>query len=73
MLQRARILAFFLPLLIACGCALQLPVAHQRATEFEDFGPNPAGLTMKAYVPADLRPGAPLVVALHHCFQKAEQ
>jgi len=70
---RALLLAVFLPLLIAGGCALQLPVAHQRATEFEDFGPNPAGLTMKAYVPAGLQPGAPLVVALHHCFQKAEQ
>lgn len=69
-------LRFLIALLLSAsiaGCALQLPVHAERATEFEDFGDNPAGLTMLAYVPRALKPGAPLVVALHHCFQKAEQ
>lgn len=35
------------------------------------FGPNPGALQMHAYVPADLAPGAPLVVALHGCTQDA--
>ena len=34
-------------------------------------GPNPGALRMLAYVPADLPPGAPLVVVLHGCGQNA--
>lgn len=36
-----------------------------------DFGANPAQLRMYTYVPDNLRPNAPLVVALHGCFQNA--
>lgn len=68
-----RLLLLFLVALVVAGCALQSPVRVVKSTEFEDFGPNPANLTMKAYVPANLQPGAPLVVALHHCFQNAEE
>ncbi|MCF4166038.1 PHB depolymerase family esterase [Zavarzinia compransoris] len=68
-----RILFVILAVMAASGCALQRPVDVSRATDYEEFGPNPAGLSMKAYVPAGLAPGAPLVVALHHCFQHAEE
>ncbi|GLK77545.1 LpqC, poly [Methylopila jiangsuensis] len=40
-------------------------------TEMRDFGDNPGRLAMKAYVPKGLKPGAPLVVALHGCTQLA--
>ncbi|MFD1332428.1 alpha/beta hydrolase family esterase [Methylopila musalis] len=40
-------------------------------TTVRDFGDNPGRLVMKAYVPAGLKPGAPLVVALHGCTQLA--
>ena len=40
-------------------------------TAVADFGDNPGRLAMKAYVPAGLKPGAPLVVALHGCTQLA--
>ena len=35
------------------------------------FGSNPGNLRMFSYVPANLAPGAPLVVVLHGCKQKA--
>lgn len=40
--------------------------------EIAAFGDNPGGLRMLAYVPANLEPGAPLVVVLHGCSQTAE-
>lgn len=39
--------------------------------EVTGFGANPGNLRMLAHVPADLPPGAPLVVALHGCTQTA--
>lgn len=42
-----------------------------RLVEVTGFGSNPGNLRMLAYVPADLPPGAPLVVALHGCTQSA--
>ncbi len=36
------------------------------------FGRNPGNLSMYKYVPADMPPGAPLVVAIHGCTQDAE-
>lgn len=36
-----------------------------------DFGANPGQLSLNQYVPASLRPGAPLVVLLHGCRQDA--
>lgn len=38
----------------------------------EAFAPNPGGLVMRTHIPADLPPGAPLVVVLHGCTQSAE-
>ena len=35
------------------------------------FGSNPGQLRARAYIPRSLRPGAPLVVALHGCTQDA--
>jgi len=42
-----------------------------RLVEVTGFGANPGNLRMLAHVPADLPPGAPLVVALHGCTQTA--
>ncbi len=39
--------------------------------EVTGFGSNPGGLRMLRFVPADLPPGAPLVVVLHGCTQHA--
>lgn len=39
--------------------------------EIEDFASDAARLRMFEYVPASVRPKAPLVVVLHHCFQNA--
>ncbi len=36
-----------------------------------DFGPNPGNLDAFVHVPAGVGPGAPLVVALHGCSQRA--
>lgn len=36
-----------------------------------DFGPNPGALRARLHLPANLAPGAPLVVALHGCTQDA--
>ena len=35
------------------------------------FSPNPGALSAKTYIPANLPPGAPLVVVLHGCTQDA--
>lgn len=42
-----------------------------RLVEVTDFGSNPGNLRMFTYVPEDLPPSAPLVVALHGCTQTA--
>ena len=39
--------------------------------ELDKFGTNPGGLVARSFVPADLPPGAPLVVVLHGCTQNA--
>ncbi|WP_225801732.1 PHB depolymerase family esterase [Streptomyces sp. NK15101] len=40
-------------------------------TQITGFGSNPGNLSMHAYAPDGLAPGAPLVVALHGCTQSA--
>lgn len=47
------------------------PSAGGTMTEVRGFGFNPGALRMMTYVPADLPPGAPLVVVLHGCTQDA--
>lgn len=46
--------------------------AHAQLTEITGFGSNPGQLQMFEYVPAGLPRGAPLVVLMHGCAQKAE-
>jgi len=53
----------------AAGAA---PDGGAAMTSVQDFGPNPGGLGMRTYIPADLPAGAPLVVVLHGCTQGAE-
>ena len=43
-----------------------------RMVETSDFGADPGALRMLSYVPERLAPGAPLVVVLHGCTQRAE-
>lgn len=43
-----------------------------RMAEVADFGPNPGDLRMLTYAPRSLQAGAPLVVVLHGCAQRAE-
>jgi poly(hydroxyalkanoate) depolymerase family esterase len=42
-----------------------------RLSDLTAFGTNPGALRARTYVPADLAPGAPLVVVLHGCTQTA--
>lgn len=49
----------------------EAPPDDGRLSEVGDFGDNPGALRMLTYVPPGLRPGAPLVVALHGCTQTA--
>jgi poly(hydroxyalkanoate) depolymerase family esterase len=43
----------------------------ERLTEVSEFGSNPGNLKMCSYVPDNLEPSRPLVVALHGCKQQA--
>lgn len=47
----------------------QFRVQNKGLTQVKDFGSNPGNLDMWQYTPANLKPGAPLVVALHGCTQ----
>lgn len=42
-----------------------------RLGELDGFGANPGALRARTYLPAELAPGAPLVVVLHGCTQTA--
>jgi len=46
--------------------------AEVRMSEVRSFGANPGALRMLSYAPEALPPGAPLVVVLHGCTQRAE-
>ncbi len=51
---------------------LGLPAtAANEPTEVHGFGPNPGNLRMWVYLPRELPPAPPLVVALHGCRQQA--
>lgn len=55
-------------------CSLSAAAMAPRPTpssEVANFGSNPGELRMFAYVPRDLGPSRPLVVALHGCVQSA--
>jgi poly(hydroxyalkanoate) depolymerase family esterase len=58
----------------AAAIAKNIPVSTDRSsmlTALGDFGSNPGALKAYVHEPADLRPGAPLVVVLHGCTQTA--
>jgi poly(hydroxyalkanoate) depolymerase family esterase len=58
----------------ARGKAVRAPDGRPtRLRELTGFGANPGNLRMFAYAPEQLRPDAPLVVALHGCTQTAEE
>ena len=47
------------------------PASSGRLAALADFGANPGALNARVYLPAELAPGAPLVVVLHGCTQNA--
>ena len=47
------------------------PAVPDRLHDLTGFAPDPGNLRARLYVPADLRPGSALVVALHGCTQDA--
>ena len=51
--------------------AAATPEVPSRLSEMRGFGTNPGALEAWTYIPADLPPGAPLVVVLHGCTQSA--
>ncbi|WP_376088503.1 alpha/beta hydrolase family esterase [Roseomonas sp. CCTCC AB2023176] len=53
------------------GMGVPGPAGDGHLLDVAEFGPNPGGLRMLSHVPEGLRPGAPLVVALHGCTQTA--
>jgi poly(hydroxyalkanoate) depolymerase family esterase len=55
----------------AAGSPLARLGGPDRLHELTGFGTNPGALLARAYVPAGLARGAPLVVALHGCTQSA--
>jgi len=55
---------------LLAGVGLACAAAAEPREESE-FGTNPGNLRMFSYVPAGLAPGAPLIVALHGCKQRA--
>ena len=61
-IERLKALRMVLPVLNA---------AVDRLQTLEQFGSNPGALTARFYVPADLAPGAPLIVVMHGCTQTA--
>ncbi len=67
-----KVLGVLLAAVLAAGCTLQAKVETPRTVQYEAFGDNPGDLRMRLHVPTGLAEGAPLVVALHHCFQRAE-
>ena len=56
---------------LARSFAERRPIAVSPLTSLPEFGDDPGGLKMLAYVPAKLAPRVPLVVILHGCTQTA--
>lgn len=56
----------------SAAAAASTSAAQGHLTDAGAFSPNPGALRMLTYAPADLKPGAPLVVVLHGCGQTAE-
>jgi poly(hydroxyalkanoate) depolymerase family esterase len=60
-----------LVLATATAVAAASPAQAASLTQVTGFGSNPGSLNMYDYVPANLPPNAPLVVAMHGCTQSA--
>ena len=58
-----------LPLLVLCLCFSE--AMGGELVQIDDFGSNPGMIDMYIYSPADVQPGAKLVVSLHGCHQDA--
>ena len=56
----------------AAGAGPLSGAGEHQLVETRDFGANPGALRMLSYTPEGLKPGAPLVVVLHGCTQRAE-
>src|SRR6185312_6662356 len=60
-----------LVLVIAAAIGVNLPAAPQAAaaslTQITNFGTNPSGLAMYLYVPNNVKPNPPVLLALHGC------
>jgi poly(hydroxyalkanoate) depolymerase family esterase len=61
-----------LAVLTTMAFAMAAGTAQAQLREVTNFGSNPGGLQMFEYVPADLPPGAGLVVMMHGCAQEAD-
>ena len=55
----------------ALSATEEIEAKSSRLAEVTEFGSNPGNLRMMVYIPDDLPPSAPLVVALHGCTQTA--
>ena len=55
----------------ALSATEEIEAKSSRLVEVAEFGSNPGNLRMMIYIPDDLPPSAPLVVALHGCTQTA--
>jgi poly(hydroxyalkanoate) depolymerase family esterase len=58
--------------LASAGLTVSIPRRPDALEELADFGSNPGNLRAWISVPAELRPGAALIVALHGCDQCAD-
>jgi poly(hydroxyalkanoate) depolymerase family esterase len=60
-----------LALTVAAAIGVSLPAAPQAAaaslTQISNFGTNPSGLAMYLYVPNNVKPNPPVLLALHGC------
>ncbi len=66
---KSRLLGAVLVLGVAAGLSLQATPQAQAAslTQISNFGNNPSGLAMYLYVPNNVKPNPPILLALHGC------
>lgn len=70
-MKASRVVAICLLLFVPLSLSLPAEAQAGRLERVPAFGTNAGQLLMFKYVPRDLEPGRPLVVALHGCTQKA--
>jgi len=62
----------YLPILLLLFFSCNLTAQEPKLAYVKGFGKNPGWLKMFVYKPKDVKPNAPLLVALHGCLQTAE-